>query len=355
MRAQNLNPASLAALFQKEFALCRVARGETVVLLTDLNTRREYVEASFAAASALGAHSYELRLSRVPDFARIGLEPMGEAKGVIGALKSADLVCAFFPPNFSNWQKEVREAGTRVLSIGDAPDELARLISPPGLKEAVLHAASRWGSAKRIQLLNDAGTDLTWTRGEFAVKSQYGYADEPGRYDMWGAGHITNFPDEGSANGTVVLQPGDMWILPYVRAVESEIRLEVRDGFIRKVEGGLDAKAFTHWLDRNKRSDNDLDPYAVSHLGFGMHPNAHWDNIMIYGNDLEHLQACARVFQGNFLFSTGPNNDMGGKRDTKGHIDMPMCDCTVLLDGEAVLDHGKFRDPKLVVEPGRPS
>ena len=41
----------------------------------------------------------------------------------------------------------------------------------------------------------------------------------------------------------------------------------------------------------------------------------------------------SRAFYGNVLFSTGPNTDMGGKRDTKGHIDMPMCDCTVLLDG----------------------
>lgn len=353
MRAQYVNPASLAALFRKEFELCRVAKGETIVLLTELNTRREYVEASFAAAEMLGASCYELGLSRVPDWARIGVEPLGQAKGIVDALKAADMVVAFFPPNFSNWQHQVRAGGTRVLSIGDAPDELARLISPPGLKEAVLHAAQRWDAAQKIQLLNDAGTDLTWTRGEFAVKSQYGYADEKGGYDMWGGGHITNFPDEGSANGTVVLKPGDMWILPYVRAVESEIRLEVRDGFIRKVSGGLDAKAFTYWLDRNKRSDNDLDPYAISHLGFGMHPNAHWDNIMLYGNELEHMQSCARVFKGNFLFSTGPNTDMGGKRDTKGHIDMPMCDCTVALDGEVVLEKGKFKDPKLIVEPAR--
>jgi 2,5-dihydroxypyridine 5,6-dioxygenase len=354
MRAEQFNPASLAALFRKEFQLCNVKRGETVVLLTDLNTRREYVQAGFSAADELGAAIYEVGMSRVRDSLRVGHEPVGEAKGVREALKCADLVCAFFPPNFSNWQHEVRAAGTRVLSIGDAPDELARLISPPGLKEAVLHAAARWGTAKKIQLLSDAGTDLTWTRGEFAVKSQYGFAEEKGRYDMWGGGHITNFPDEGSANGTVVLKPGDLWILPYVRAIESTVKLEVRDGFIRKVEGGLDAKAFTYWLDRNKRSDNDLDPYAVSHLGFGMHPGAHWDNIMTYGNELDHMQACARTFAGNFLFSTGPNNDMGGKRDTKGHIDTPMCDCTVLLDGEIVLEKGRFKDPKLIVESPSP-
>jgi 2,5-dihydroxypyridine 5,6-dioxygenase len=63
------------------------------------------------------------------------------------------------------------------------------------------------------------------------------------------------------------------------------------------------------------------------------------------------LHISARSFAGNFLFSTGPNTDMGGKRDTKGHIDAPMCDCTVLLDGKAVMEKGRFADPRLVVEP----
>ena len=118
-----------------------------------------------------------------------------------------------------------------------------------------------------------------------------------------------------------------------------------------KVEGGVDAKAFTYWLDRNKRSADDLDPYAVSHLGFGLHPHAHWDQILLHGNEPDRLDSSARVFAGNFLFSTGPNNDMGGKRDTKGHIDTPMCDCTVLLDNEPVLERGKFVDPKMIVPP----
>jgi 2,5-dihydroxypyridine 5,6-dioxygenase len=349
MSKQVLNPAALPGLFRKEFELCKVSPAETVVMLTDGSTRRDYVNAAMNAATELGASAYEIGISNPPDWLRIGVDVLGNAKGLIEALEACDLVCVFHPPNFSGWQKRVRAAGTRVLSVADAPDVLARLLSPPGLKEAVLHAAQRWGDAREIQLVSDAGTDLRWRRGEFKVKSQYGFADEPGRFDAWGAGHITNFPDEGSANGTVVIQPGDMWILPYIRAVESTVTLEVQDGFIRKVTGGLDAKAFTNWLDSNKRSNDDLDPYAVSHLGVGLHPHGHWDQIIRYGNSYEHLHIMARVFSGNFLFSTGPNTDMGGKRDTKGHIDLPMCDCTVLLDGEPLMERGKFSDPKLIV------
>jgi 2,5-dihydroxypyridine 5,6-dioxygenase len=353
MRPQSVNPAKLAKLFRKEFDLCQIKSGETVVFLTDMNSRRDYVAAGFAAAEELGASAYEIGISSSPDWTRIGVDSIGGSKGLIDALKACDLLCALHFPNFSKWVRDVRAAGTRVLSVVDTPDELERLMSPPGLKEAVLYAAERWGAAKEIRLLSKAGTDMTWRRGEFKVKVQYGFAEEPSRFDHWGAGHITNFPDELSANGTVVIQPGDMWILPYVRLVESEIRLEIRDGFIRKVEGGVDAKAFKYWLDRNKRSEDDIDPYAVSHLGFGLHPHAHWDQILVHGNQMDRMNAAGRVFQGNFLFSTGPNTDMGGKRDTKGHIDMPMLDCTVLLDNQVVLQDGKFVDERLIVPPLR--
>ena len=341
----------LLDLFRKQFELCAVKQGETVVLLTDAASPREYVAAGMVAAVELGAYAYEIGLSGNPDQKRIGVDAVGGASGLMDALKACDLLCALHFPNFSKWVREVRDAGTRVLSIVDHPDELARLQSPLGLKSAVLTAAQLWGSARNIRLTNPSGTDLTWTRGEFPVKVQYGFAEEPGRFDHWGAGHITNFPDEGSANGIVVIQPGDFWILPYIRIVEQEIRLVVRDGFIREVAGGVDAKAFKYWLDRNKRSEDDIDPYAVSHLGFGLHPGAHWDQILVHGNNPSRMNAAGRVFAGNFLFSTGPNTDMGGKRDTKGHIDMPMCDCSVEIDGKVVLERGKFLDSRLIVQP----
>ena len=45
-RVQELNPARLGILFKKEFELCNVQQGETVMLLSDLATRREYIEAA---------------------------------------------------------------------------------------------------------------------------------------------------------------------------------------------------------------------------------------------------------------------------------------------------------------------
>ena len=54
-------------------------------------------------------------------------------------------------------------------------------------------------------------------------------------------------------------------------------------------------------------------------------------------------------FAGNFLFSTGPNSQGGGKRTTKGHYDVPMRDCTVALDNDVIIERGKLTDAKMQV------
>ena len=48
----------------------------------------------------------------------------------------------------------------------------------------------------------------------------------------------------------------------------------------------------------------------------------------------------ARAFEGNFLFSLGPNTEVGGSRVTACHIDIPMRHCTVSLDGTDVVRDG---------------
>jgi 2,5-dihydroxypyridine 5,6-dioxygenase len=349
IRVQEVNPAKLAMLYRKEFELSNVRPEETVVLLSDLSTRREYVQASFAAADELGADVYEMCVNSIPSWTKVGVPTVGKCKGTLEALKAADMVVCFHVPLFTSWLKDVLRSGTRVLMIIDAPDDLEQLMAPPGLKDAVLHAHKRLERTQVGRVLSAAGTDLTYRCGEYPVMSQYGFADEPGHFDHWGAGHVHTFPNEGSANGTVVFQPGDIVVLPYCRYVHDEVRLEVRDGFVTKIEGGLDAKLMADWLGDNKRHADDRDPYAVSHLGWGLNPQAPWYGIALNGDEPERSRAAARTFPGNFLFSTGPNTQGGGKRDTRGHYDVPMRDCTLILDNEVVIERGKLVDERMIV------
>jgi 2,5-dihydroxypyridine 5,6-dioxygenase len=349
VQPQELNPAKLAMLYKRQFELCRVRQGETLLCVSDLGTRREYIEASFAAADALGADIYEMCVNSMPSWTKVGVPTVGKCKGTLEAAKRADMIVIFHVPLFAKWLKEVMDAGVRVLMIIDAPDDLELLMSPKGLKEAMLYAQKKYEKTREVRVISDAGTDLTYRCGEYPVMTQWGYADEPGRFDHWGGGHIHTFPNEGSANGTVVFQPGDIVILPYCRYVQDPVRLKIENGFITRIEGGLDAKLMQDWLTDNAAGPDDRDPWAVSHLGWGMNPQARWYGLGLYGENPERHRAAARTFPGNFLFSTGPNSQGGGKRTTRGHYDVPMRDCTVMLDNEVIIDKGRLVDEHMIV------
>jgi 2,5-dihydroxypyridine 5,6-dioxygenase len=349
LRTQEVNPAKLAMLYRRELELCRVKSGETIAVVSDLGTRREYVQAGFAAADELGADIYELCVNSIPSWTRVGVPTIGKCKGTLEAVSAADLLVIFHVPLFTKWLKQVTGGGTRVLMIIDAPDDLEQLMSPPGLKEACKHAESLYRKTKKVRVTSDAGTDLSYDCGEYPVMTQWGYADEPGHFDHWGGGHIHTFPNEGSAHGTVVFQPGDIVILPYCRYVVDPVKLEIRDGHIARIDGGLDAKLMRDWLEDGRKDATDREPFAVSHLGWGLNPQALWYGIALNGDEPERHRAAARTFPGNFLFSTGPNTQGGGKRDTRGHYDVPMRDCTVALDGSVVIDRGRIVDPGMKV------
>jgi 2,5-dihydroxypyridine 5,6-dioxygenase len=349
VRSQEINPAKLTRLFRQQFDLCNIKRGETVAIVSDVSTRRDYIYAAFAAADELGAHIYEMCVNAIPTWTSVGVPTVGQCKGTLEALMLCDMVLIFHVPLFSAWLKQIRDNGVRVQMVIDAPDDLEQLQSPPGLKEAILHSEALYKNTKSVRVTSKAGTDLAYDCGEYPVMSQYGMADAPGRFDHWGAGLIHTFPNEGSTHGSVVLQPGDIVILPYCRYVHDQVRLEIQGGHITAIEGGLDAALMREWLKEGEEFVGDRDPYAISHLGWGLNPQSRWDSIALYGDAPERSRAAARSFPGNFLFSTGPNTQGGGKRSTRGHYDVPMRGCTVALDGRVIIDDGRVVDPNMIV------
>ena len=349
IRTQEINPARLTGLYRRQFELCRVGPGQTVAVVSDLGTRREYIQAAFAAAEEMGFDIYEMCVNAIPGWTSVGVPTIGKCKGTLEALMAADMILIFHVPLFSKWLREVQAKGVRVQMVIDAPDDLYQLQSPPGLKEAILHAQDLYRATREVRVTSKAGTDFTYRCGEYPVMSQYGMADEPGRFDHWGVGLLHTFPNEGSANGRVVIAPGDIVILPYCRYVVDPITLDIREGHIVKIEGGVDAALMREWLAEGQTGPTDRDPYAVSHCGWGLNPQCRWDAIALYGDAPERARAAARSFPGNFLFSTGPNTQGGGKRTTRGHYDAPMRNCTIALDGRIVVEDGRIVDPAMRV------
>lgn len=355
MRPQELNPFKLASLFRKQFEMSNVQPGETIVLLTDLSTRQEFIAAAFAAAEPLDANIYEMKVVRpystthIGSKTQLGGEFIYKTKGTMDAIKAADLCIVFHIPLGSQMLEEGRAAGTRFLMVYDHPDDLERLMSPPGLKDACLYTRDKIHNSKSMRVTSDAGTDFFAELGNMVTSCQYGFAEEPGRVDHWGGGHVSTWPNIGTARGTVVAKPGDCWILPYVRYIEDDLRMTIEDGIITNIEGKTDAKLMRQFFEAHRTRPGDNRPWHVSHLGWGLNPNAIWDQIAVHGPNIERIGGTGRCWPGSFLFSTGPNDQAGGTNDTPAHIDMPLFDCSVWLDDELVIDRGKIVDQKMIV------
>jgi 2,5-dihydroxypyridine 5,6-dioxygenase len=80
VRTSETNPAKLTRLYVEQFKLSAVSKGETVAVVSDLGTRREYVQSAFAAAEELGADIYELCVNSLPGWTRVGVPTIGQCK-----------------------------------------------------------------------------------------------------------------------------------------------------------------------------------------------------------------------------------------------------------------------------------
>ncbi|SPA52655.1 2,5-dihydroxypyridine 5,6-dioxygenase [Cupriavidus taiwanensis] len=332
--------------WRKVLRLSRLEPGQTVTILTTAATHPQTLSTALTATQSMGAIVNRLDLPPVNGekalsrdaLAYLGSTPLTGNPVAIAALKASDLVLDLMTLLFSPEQHEILQGGTRILLAVEPPEVLARMVPCEADRERVKAASQRLASAREMHVVSPAGTDLRCPLGEFPAISEYGFVDEPGRWDHWPSGFALTWPNEGAAYGTIVLDKGDI-LLPQKTYVTEPIRLTVEAGFATRIEGGLHAELLSEYM----ASFNDPEAYAISHIGWGLQPRAHWSTLGLYDREAT-IGMDARAFEGNFLFSLGPNNEAGGHRTTACHIDIPVRRCTVRLDGVDVVTAGKVTD-----------
>jgi 2,5-dihydroxypyridine 5,6-dioxygenase len=84
---------------------------------------------------------------------------------------------------------------------------------------------------------------------------------------------------------------------------------------------------------------DDPDAYGLSHIGWGLDERARWAALATdsRGHGME-----LRAFSGNVLFSTGPNDLVGGPNHSACHLDIPMRGCSLWCDDHPVLVGGEL-------------
>jgi 2,5-dihydroxypyridine 5,6-dioxygenase len=332
----------LQSLFQAQFQRCKVRPGEKAIVLSGDRARPGYADAAVAALQNLGASVFEMRppeprlVSKrgMPGVETVGLTPVSDNMIAIEALKLADFVVDLVLLLHSPEQVEILKSGTRMLMVIEPPEILERASSKSELRRIVEVQGEKLRRAQTLRITSKAGTEVVMTLGQYPVMLQYGLSDQPGRWDHWPSSFLYTWPNEGSANGRVVLDTGD-FIWPLNRYVSTPITLTIEDGYIRRIEGEADATLLRDQM----ASFDDPEAYAVSHIGWGVDPDAKWDALL---DQPDSVGVEPRSFAGNVQFSTGPNLEAGGDRNTLAHFDMPMLGCTLVLGDEMVVREGQL-------------
>jgi 2,5-dihydroxypyridine 5,6-dioxygenase len=337
-----VSDVELVQMFEHVLKLSKVDETQSVAVLSSTYSNPRLVSAAMDASQRLKAKAYRVDLPPVNQEKAVGndltgylgVSPLTGHTAAKKALEAADLVVDTMLLLHSPEQDEILRSGTRMLLVVEPPEILARMIPTEEDKRRVLAGVERLKKAKTMSVKSKAGTDLVCPIGDYPILTEYGFSEEPGRWDHWPSGFLATWPNERKAEGTIIIDTGDI-ILPFKNYVQSPITLEVHDGTVQKIHGKLDAELLESYM----KSFRDPDVFAISHIGWGLQPRAQWAALNLYDKH-ETVGMDCRAFYGNFLFSTGPNTEAGGSRNTPCHMDIPLRNCSVYLDGEPMVIEG---------------
>jgi 2,5-dihydroxypyridine 5,6-dioxygenase len=337
--------------FENVLERCGLKPGDVVAVLSETQSRPELPELARLAAARLGCRVFGVQLPTV--FATGG--PVVRSTGastalqqlapVIAALGGSTLVvdCTVEGLMHAAELPAILRGGARVIYVSNEhPEALARLLPDATLEPLVKDHVKRLRAARSMRVTSRSGTELVIAMAGATCGGNWGYTSRPGTMTHWPGGLALAFPAAGSVNGTLVLAEGDV-NLTFKRYIARPITLRIENDYITRIDGeGLDAELMRSyiagWSGRDADAAAGRNAYAVSHVGYGLNPAARWDSMALYDKrDFNGTEL--RAFAGNFLYSTGANEVAG--RFTRGHFDLPLRNCTVELDGTAVVREGQ--------------
>jgi 2,5-dihydroxypyridine 5,6-dioxygenase len=334
--------ASLCDIIKDLLKLCEVKAGERVVLYTgqeyDNTLLQEYINA---------LKSMEADFLRVIAPARARNQKVINTGGgplARGLFKHTDMVIYVLPPD-AYWKegiprvaqlhtpefKEVSEENPtlRWLQVGVPYPEInyRRLFPDKEMVNRTIAGAKLLTEANEIRLTSKLGTDFTCRKDGKKADYNIGYVTREHTWDNFGLGTVVTNPIQDSAQGTLVVAPGDHWHHTNspedLNIVREPIKLTFKEGLINNIEGGVEAKLIKKAFEKYC---NDL-VYRIAHIGWGTNKKGVWvDNRLFNVADWESTY-------GSIMIHFGGYTGVGG----------------VHLSGPTVIDHDLYLDGRPVI------
>jgi 2,5-dihydroxypyridine 5,6-dioxygenase len=340
-----LHPAALAELipiFKRQLTHCRLQENERLVAVSDSSFHPFYASACMGAALDLGAETFQVLLPHGRPWSEETLRAAFGPADVIVYSTGHTL-------HYSNAMREALDAGKRALMAVVPLHVLERRIADPDVIARTKEGAKYLDRAATVQIRSAAGTDLSMSvEGRPGVAS-YGVADEPGHLDFWGAGFFQIAVVEGTMEGKLVLDTGDL-IFHFGRHVDRPVTISFREGRTTSFEGGVEARLIRMLLE----STGDPNAFMAGHIACGTDRRARWTAEIAQFPVAGGGGADAEAYYGNVQIEIGSNNDVmfRGKNAAPVHLGLCCLNCTLTADGVTILRDGELvpetlRTPKI--------
>ncbi len=329
--------------FAQVFELCKMRKGESIVILSESQSRQLNITLSELALGQLGLDYFHIKVPSPTDPAGPIVRSSGASLVLDGqtqataALAACDVIIDLTVEGLMHAAQtaSLLKAGARIMNISNEhPEALTRLVPTPDLKDTAKEAIKLCRSAKHMHVKSEAGTDLIVRMTDAATVGVWGWTDKPGTLAHWPGGIVVSFPKANAVNGRLVYQAGDM-NLTFKRYFDTAVELTIENDYVTKIHGaGADAALMRDYF----AAFGETEAYATSHVGWGFNSAARYEALTMYDkHDTNGTEL--RAVAGNFLYSTGANEF--AQRFTRGHFDLPMMGCDIDLDGVLVVQNGK--------------
>jgi aminopeptidase len=294
---------------------------ETLLIITD-ETEREIAHSLLEEGKKLCKEAFLVEMkSREIN----GQEPPQQ---IADLMKTVDVVICPTQKSLTHTdaRREAVTYGVRVATMpGIKIDTMVRCLNADADKviELTKKIATALRQTSEIKVITEKGTNITMPMKDRQILESTGVLRVRGESGNLPSGEVYLAPWEDKSNGTIVID-GSM---AGIGMLGEPIKVEVKNGYAEKIEGGKDAEKLIQLLDKAGPEAR-----AVAEFGIGTNYKAE-----LIGEILED----EKVY-GTIHIAFGNNKSMGGNISVGSHLDGLIKQPDVYFDEKLIMEKGKL-------------
>jgi len=221
-------------------------------------------------------------------------------------------------------RRRATRAGARIATMPGITEEMMNeggmTADFKEIRRSILRVARRVRRAKTLKVLSGAGTELEMSiKGRSWITEDSGVCHRRGEFTNLPAGELFISPEEGTAQGTAVIDGS------FIDTLLNPVKVMVKDGFATRITGAQEVVKELNKAGKEGRN--------IAKFGIGMNPNA-----KIIGRVLEDTKVLGTV---NIGF--GDSSQFGGTVKSPVHLVGVLKNPTVTVDNVVMMKEGELR------------